>query len=177
MLKIQPLFIMTIFLLTGCTPAKTNKITSAIPQCLKSQSKCFVDSKFGKIEILFDQEKILTEIPFEIYLNLVEMSAVKDKIVKHKAEGKRLSYKIAKVKSHMEGKEMFMGRIPVFFSLSKQKEGMIAKTLLGSCSEEQMVWRLWLTVFFENNNASASHIEDKESLQKTFFIDFSSTRS
>lgn len=176
MLKIQPLFLMTIFLLVACSPASKDKVESTAPQCLKSQSKCFVETKFGRVEILFNQEKVLTEIPFKIYLKVAQINKAKEHVVKAEHEVNKLSYKISQVKSYMEGREMFMGKIPVFFSSSKQGKVMIAETLLGSCSAEKMVWRLWFTLFFENNNASISNIEDKESLQETFFIDFTSSR-
>lgn len=173
MFKIQPLLLMLFFGLIACSPEKTDKISAIVPHCLKSQSKCFIETKFGRIEVLFNQEKVLTERPFKIYLNVTEISDTKGNKDITETEEKEPRYKISKVKSYMEGKEMFMGKIPVFFSSSKQEEVMIAETLLGSCSEDKMVWRLWLTVFFENKRANNKEIKN---LQETLFIDFTSNR-
>ncbi len=159
MLKIQTVTLLFLLTLLACTPVKKNKLTVLPPQCLASQSKCSIETQFGHIDVLFNRNKILTEVPFSIYLKLVN-----DEILNE--------YKILQVKAYMEGKEMFMGKIPVFFSHVEQKNTLVAETLLGSCSEEQMVWRLWLTVFFEEET-------DKKStgnLQETFFIDFTSSR-
>ena len=76
---------------------------------------------------------------------------------------------------------MFMGKIPVMFSPSGQDNMMVTEALLGSCSQKQMVWRLWLTVLFEINNQSTTDNAVKESYpndinQETFFIDFTSNR-
>lgn len=184
MLKIHTLFATIIFLLIACTPVTKKKPLVVPPQCLKSQSKCFIETEFGLIEILFNQEKILTEVPFKIYLNLVKGDLDKDHLFQDDLTENELvkkiptvpRFQISKIKSYMEGKEMFMGKIPVMFQLTTQENALVAETLLGSCSEEQMVWRLWLTVFFEKLDGSISDISNKERHQKTFFIDFTSSR-
>jgi len=176
MLKIHTLFFMVIFILIGCFPVENKKNLSTSPQCLKSQSNCLVETKFGKVEILFNQEKILTELPFQIYLKMAALSNANDIVSEGRSAGgeSKLSHEILKVNSYIEGREMFMGKIPVFFSPLEHNEGMFAETLLGSCSQDKMVWRLWLTVFFENNEINSKI--DKGSLQETFFIDFTSSR-
>ena len=65
---------------------------------------------------------------------------------------------------------MFMGKIPLFFN--RQLEGdedysFIAETMLGSCSEDRMTWRIWITLEMIDVNYKD---------QKTFFIDVDSTR-
>jgi hypothetical protein len=74
------------------------------------------------------------------------------------------------VVGYMEGKTMFMGKIPLFFNKEVKKNSayFLAQTMLGSCSEDKMIWRLWLTI--ENKVASKSKVPT------TFFIDFHSTR-
>jgi len=175
MLKIYTLFAATIFILIACTPSKKNTTVSVEPQCIKSQSKCSVETKFGKVNILFNKDKVFTEDPFNIYLMLEDKYLVKERLVKNKEPN--VKYNISSVKGYMEGQEMFMGKIPVMFSPFRQENLMVAETLLGSCSKEKMVWRLWLTVFFETNNGNTTDNKQKDADQKTFFIDFISSRS
>ena len=59
--------------------------------------------------------------------------------------------------------DMFMGKVPVFFETMSKENVFVAESLLANCSEEQMVWRLWITV-------------ELESKAKTFFVDFTSKR-
>jgi hypothetical protein len=180
MFKIYTLFMVIIVNLAACIPAKNNQTTYTVPQCLKSQSQCVVQTKYGKVEVLFNRDNVLTETPFNIYLKLDKLDKLEEKNVikapSNKATDAKLNYKIAQIKSYMEGKEMFMGKIPVFFAPSAQDNILVAQTLLGSCAKEQMVWRLWFTVFFEKINASTAEIQDKKSYQDTFFIDFTSNR-
>jgi hypothetical protein len=175
MLKIYTLLTIIIVTLIACTPSKKSPSLPVEPQCLKNQSKCAVETQFGKVNILFDKDKVLTEDPFNIYLMLEETNSVKERVVKNKKP--KVKYKIFKINSYMEGKEMFMGKIPIVFSPSRQKNVMVAKTLLGSCSEEKMVWRLWLTVFFDIDNENITNNKQKDVYQETFFIDFISSRS
>ena len=163
MAKFYPVFFLFLSMLTACTPAIKKTPVTVIPQCLESQSQCVVETQFGKIEVLFNRNKILTEVPFTIYLKFINEDSAK-------------AYKIAQVKAYMEGKEMFMGKIPVFFSVTEQKNTLMAETLLGSCSEEQMVWRLWLTVSSEEQLNNKEEASDKKSAEETFFIDFNSSR-
>jgi hypothetical protein len=104
---------------------------------------------------------VLTELPFNIRVEFKKDQLLNDKI---RSEN---SYTIV---GYMEGKTMFMGKIPLLFT-DKAKNTppyFIAQTMLGSCSEDNMTWRLWLTI--ENKVAS------KSNGSTTFFIDFDSTR-
>jgi hypothetical protein len=125
--------------------------------CLTSQNKCEVKSEFGRFIIKFSgealQERIKTELPFQIQLELDATNAVSQ---------------LMSVSSYLEGKTMFMGKIPVFFEIDKNSNNtLIAESLLASCSEEVMTWRLWLQVEI---------ITDGEVGQQNFFIDFDSQR-
>ena len=76
------------------------------------------------------------------------------------------------VVGYIEGKTMFMGKIPLFFNHQLQNNEhnqFIAETMLGSCSEDSMIWRLWLTLEMADVN-NKKH-------QTTFFVDVESTRS
>ncbi len=161
MIKIV-IVILFAFHILGCEPVPlaANKIKpqQQVPfTCLSSQSQCEINSEFGYFKIQFsgeiEQGRIKTEMPFQIKL---------------KYDAKNEKYKLNKVSSYLEGKSMFMGKIPVFFQ-SDEKTGniMIAETLLASCSEELMSWRLWLQLDII--------FEDKIK-QQTMFVDFESKR-
>lgn len=125
--------------------------------CLASQSECEVNTDFGRYTVQFsennDQGNITTEHPFTIKLTFVKNNK---------------NYQLKKVISYLEGKDMFMGKIPVFFqSNEKTPNSMIAETLLANCSEEVMTWRLWFQVDIVVEGASQ---------QQIFFIDFDSQR-
>ena len=45
------------------------------------------------------------------------------------------------IEAKIVGKSMFMGRIPVFFKTEKEG-GFSAKTLVGACTSDKMVWTL-----------------------------------
>jgi hypothetical protein len=161
MIKIA-IIILFIFTILACNPiqqASQNK--EAQPKspflCLASQSRCEVSTDSGVFIIEFSGQinggKIKTELPFEIKLTL--KTKMKDSTLKN-------------VSSYLEGKTMFMGKIPVFFQMGEQrKNSIIAESLLVSCSEEVMVWRLWFTVDIEQAD---------QIIKQDFFIDFDSKR-
>jgi hypothetical protein len=130
-------------------------------ECLTSQSICEAKTIFGKISVKFNVGKVLTEHPFSIRVELK-----KDHLLNDNFSPKDL-YSVV---GYMEGKTMFMGKIPLFFSedITTEQNYFVAETMLGSCSENNMVWRLWLTVEKKSEN------NDKQ--QTSFFIDFQSSR-
>jgi len=159
-------FVVTMFVITmllnviSCKPmtnadTKKRQVSHSFA-CIASQHACEKTTGLGDFTVQFSGElaqgKLKTELPFYIRL---------------KFKGAKNSYKLQKVESFMEGKDMFMGKVPVFFNVSSDNNAFIAKTLLASCSEEVMTWRLWFTV---NIN-----IEDNIKQQR-FFIDFDSQR-
>lgn len=154
--------ILFIFNLLACEPIEQASKYGEIQKktlftCLASQSQCEVNSEFGRFTIQFSgqdlQERIKTELPFQIQLML---------------EATNDAYKLKSVSSYLEGKTMFMGKIPVFFEIDKNStNSMYAKSLLANCSEEVMTWRLWFQV--EITTDSVVH-------QQVFFIDFDSQR-
>jgi len=105
--------ILFIFNLLACEPieqaSKYGEIQKqTLFKCLASQSQCEVNSEFGRFIIQFSgqalQERIKTELPFQIQLML---------------EATNDAYKLKSVSSYLEGKTMFMGKIPVFFEIDK----------------------------------------------------------
>ena len=147
-------------ILSGCDIDNDQQDGNVPFQCLTSQSVCEVDTKLGTFLVKFNTEKVLTELPFKI---LVEF---KNKASKNKKARSQTLFKIA---GYMEGKTMFMGKIPLFFTESvTSSPHYIAETMLGSCSEDVMTWRLWLTIEKKGINGQAE--------QSSFFVDFNSTR-
>lgn len=135
-----------IFLLSGCLP-KNQQSTFIEPHCLVSQSQCQIKTEIGAFDILFNVDTVITENEFNI-------------IVKSYSLNEDLE-----IKGFLEGREMFMGKIPLFFKKSNE-QSFITSTMLGSCSEEEMIWRMWLTVTDKLNNDQTHK----------FFIDFKSHR-
>jgi hypothetical protein len=124
-------------------------------QCLEHQSSCYLDVANGRVEILFDVNRIIAEDAFNISINYHGISAIKT------------------ITGYMEGVNMFMGKIPLFLEQTiepKKIASLNVKTpavtkltnkdrlqifqgemLVGSCSAKKMTWRVWLTFTTEDN--------------------------
>jgi len=154
----------------GCSQDK-NEPEAIIPfQCISDQSRCEVITEFGTVLVKFNVEKVLTELPFSILVEFKESSLLANEI-NQKDKQKKKHYENLKVLGYMEGKTMFMGKIPLFFDNQledKKHNQFIAETMLGSCSEDRMTWRIWITLEMNDVNNEKEHT--------TFFIDFPSTR-
>lgn len=158
MIKFFIIFL-SVFSLFSCKPVESNLVKKAPEQpftCLSSQSNCLLDTELGQFTIEFsgavDKGRLKTELPFQIQLQF----SSSDK-----------SHQLDRVSSYLEGKTMFMGKVPVFFEASATENIMNANTLLASCSEEVMTWRLFLTIEIVANN---------EVQKQSLFIDFDSIR-
>ena len=154
--------ILFIFNLFACNPIQqASQKKSTQPQspftCLDSQSSCAVSTDFGTFIIEFsgqvDMGKVKTELPFQIKLIF---------------DGVDENFQLKNVSSYLEGKSMFMGKIPVFFQMTEESSNTTtAQTLLASCSDEVMTWRLWFIVELEQAD---------QIMKQNFFIDFDSKR-
>lgn len=163
MLKIV-IVIIFIFNLLACEPVQQQAFKKDNQQhkinftCLSTQTQCDIDSEFGRFTIQFSgqitQGRIKTELPFQIKLMLYRA---------------KQGHKVTKVSSYLEGKSMFMGKVPVFFQLDEKSANItIADTLLASCSEDIMTWRLWFQI--------EMLVDNDKTKQQEFFIDFDSQR-
>jgi len=148
-----------IFNMLACKPVEKNsaqQIQKYPFSCLSSQSRCLVETELGQISITFsglvEQGKLKTELPFQIQLQF---------------EPRDKNHQLTTIESYLEGRTMFMGKVPVFFEQSPIKNKAKAETLLASCSEAVMTWRLWLTIDVS--------VGDKVK-QQSLFIDFDSQR-
>lgn len=174
--------ILLFFSLLACKPASqptqvNNKPIPVSFVCLTSQSQCEVETHYGVFSIQFSaeqqQDKIKTELPFSIQLTFNSANS---------------KFQLKNIASFLEGKTMFMGKIPVFFEIRSIDQNVdiskvdnskidnsqidtnntfIAESLLASCSEEIMTWKLWFNVEI---------LADGVSQQQDFFIEFDSER-
>ncbi|MBU2870836.1 hypothetical protein KO502_09000 [Colwellia sp. E2M01] len=166
------------FACSACNPVgeqKTNThVSELLPQCISSQSQCDIVTEIGSFNVKFAQVRpnnevvndIKTESPFVIELSFLATPLIEN-IDKEESLPVQVDKPNVTIKAHLEGRDMFMGKIPIFFeqnSKSDVGERYSAESLLGSCSEEEMIWRLWLTV-------------EREGMSQTFFVDFTSQRS
>ncbi len=153
------LILVCVFNILACKPVEEksleNKQTYPF-SCLSSQSNCLFDTELGQFSVEFsgltEQGKLKTELPFQIQLQF---------------EPRDKNHQLMAIESYLEGKTMFMGKVPVFFEQGAIKNNAKAETLLASCSEEVMTWRLWLTIEITTSAAVT---------QQSFFIDFDSKR-
>ncbi len=146
-----------LLLISACMPvsenSSANNASALVALCIESQSQCEINTEFAHFKVKFSQhqlsDKVKTELPFFIELTPIsQQSPIQS---------------ITKVSAYLEGRDMFMGKVPVFFEPTDEGSVYLAESLLANCSEEQMVWRLWITV----------ELIDKK---QTFFVDFTSQR-
>ncbi|GLX80270.1 hypothetical protein tinsulaeT_36100 [Thalassotalea insulae] len=147
-INIVKLFIVSSFLFAGCSPAPKLASSYVSPQCINGQSQCQFDSTFGQFHLLFNVDKVTGEQEFQI---IIQGDGLPDNLT---------------VNAYLEGKSMYMGKIPLFFRYDAQQHHYVSDAILGSCSEPKMIWQLVLTLADAANNKS-----------QTFFTDFQSYRS
>lgn len=166
--------------LTACKPVEEpsnkNKPMPINPKCIASQSQCEIGNDFLKFSVKFSQQqlgdKIKTELP--VYIELTELSKESSEETVSLNDEKLTNNQSAipnsspsdstiKLSAYLEGRDMFMGKVPVFFDKKQEQNLYLAESLLASCTEEEMVWRLWITA-------------EKEGETQTLFIDFTSKR-
>lgn len=121
--------------INGCTNADKVPMATIEPRCMEFQEKCEI--KFGENALLvqFDVEELKPEQAFNIYL-------------KNSLSNEDIEYS-----GYMEGVNMYMGKIPLFFdrldtNISK------AEVMLGSCSTSKMIWRIWLIIKNKTTNTT-----------------------
>ncbi|WP_440877280.1 hypothetical protein [Thalassotalea sp. PLHSN55] len=135
--------------MTGCKPSVEQPSLYVEPACLAEQNICRVTTPIAEFEVRFNVKKVRAEIPFEIVI--VSQESIED----------------LQFNAHLEGKDMFMGKVPVFFqSLEDDNNVVKASTLLASCSEDVMTWQLVLTVSSDQQSEQSA----------TVFVEFDSSR-
>ena len=115
---------------TACENKSSTDTHLTHPQCIDSQSSCNMTLENYSVDLAFDQLKLKAENPFTLHL-LTKGSLPKN----------------LTLSGHIEGENMYMGKIPLFFEPTSQ--GFSAKSMLGSCSEKKMRWRFYIHATFE----------------------------
>lgn len=130
-------------------------------QCLENQSSCHETLDVGDFSVTFSQAKLIAELPF-----ILKVDA-------------KTNEKVVSITGFMEGKDMFMGKVPVIFGQPHVLENIqatefkfqtsyTAETMVAACVEPEMRWIVWLTVITENLNG--------EQLKRSFPIEFDAYR-
>lgn len=115
-----------ILFICGCNKSVDQKESASLPVCQDFQSSCTLTLGDSRFEIVFDKIKLRPEQPFTLYLST----------------NNRFSQN--NISGYLEGVNMYMGKIPLFFEPTQSKNQLKAKSMFGSCSEKQMIWRLWV---------------------------------
>ena len=121
--------------LLGCDfsgSTTTPKVSQSRTEC-KSDAPCIFANQ---VKVWLSEETLSPETPFSIYAQLpagVIITAAK-----------------------LEGVTMYMGYIPVQFK--NQGSVWVANTMVGICSEKNMVWKLILTTV-DTNTATSENVE------------------
>lgn len=113
------LFLPLLILLAGCTDAPSTEANHPVDPslCQFSKGACTV----GTVALTLVPAHAPSEQPLDLALALPEGHQV--------------------INARIEGRDMFMGIIPVRFSPQGQ-----AEVIYGSCSSNYMVWRLFVTI-------------------------------
>ena len=117
---------------SGSTSTSTAKVSQSQTEC-KNNTPCIFANQ---IKVWLSEETLSPETPFSIYAKLpagVTITAAK-----------------------LEGVTMYMGYIPVQFT--KHSNIWLANTMVGICSEQNMVWKLVLTTV-DTKTATSENVE------------------
>jgi hypothetical protein len=139
-----------IFCITGCeqkmSSPMSNTTKTISPSCLSWQNNCSLSINDHQLLVLFGVKNIEPEEAFNIYLQGDD------------------TIKLRSITGHAEGVNMYMGKIPLFFTRSPSNpQKFTANSQFGSCSEPQMTWRLVLNI---------SYIDEQEQLVEVMrFVD------
>ena len=99
--------------------------------CHFNKNKCVQKTQFGSFTLQAEPKIIKSESNIDFVLTLPTDSKLKIS------------------KAWLEGKDMYMGRIPLFFQ--KGKKNYLANTLIGACTENSMVWQMHIELVDEQN--------------------------
>ncbi len=155
MSKVYYIIIFLLGTLFGCQPV-TNDVSEVDTFRCVNANPCRINTDVGTFIITFDTPMVITEESFSIKLSYQASPIILEK-----------ELKISAIDAFLEGKHMYMGKIPAFFHLTEQDQSFIAALLLGRCSASSMVWRLWISVSLMNKITNKPLVE-------SFHIDFTS---
>lgn len=137
---------------TACEKPIPNGVNYISPKCISAQSTCVIEQNLGSFTFLFNVDEIVSETPFNIHIQY---------------EGQ---YELVSAQGYIVGENMYMGKIPVLYTLDSNTNELVAQGLLGSCSEDVMSWKLHVNI----------ELKDKTSLelkQESLVLYFDSIRA
>lgn len=163
------LSLLTTLLLAACNPQDKSKIMlddkkTRTTTCIAQQSQCQFDLASGQVQVLFDVEKIVAEQSFNMVLNyrgvetLTKISGYLEGVdmfmgkiplfIDARAPEPWLNDKALndRTLANLESPTKNVSQMK-----QEKRQVFHAEILVGSCSAEQMTWRIWLT-FTTNNN-------------------------
>ncbi|MBA6339793.1 hypothetical protein H4J59_02040 [Colwellia sp. MB02u-10] len=161
-------------LLTACSPQDKGNTTVDVQsirtaQCIAQQSQCQFDLAGGQVQVLFTVDRIVAEQEFNMVLNyqgpqaLTSVSGylegvnmymgkiplfIEEDFPNNKMNNKKLDnvkpekMDITQLKIDNEFDSTFDS---TFESETASKQVFKTEVLVGSCSAEEMTWRIWLT--------------------------------
>ena len=155
MSKVYYIIIFLLGTLFGCQPV-TNDVSEVDTLRCVNANPCRINTDVGTFIITFDTPMVITEESFSIKLSYQASPIILEK-----------ELKISAIDAFLEGKHMYMGKIPALFHLTEQDQSFAATLLLGRCSASSMVWRLSISVRLMNKITNKPLVE-------SFHIDFTS---
>jgi hypothetical protein len=154
-------FFTLFFSLFGCNPNKKNvddlSISEIQPKCINTLTPCLRSTSSGDFSISMNQEKITPEQPFQIHINY---------------QGKR---KIVALSGYISGKNMYMGKIPLFFK-SQVENHFVTETMLGMCSEPHMYWNIEIVAEYADKNVNSVQTDQESIPIEKLHFEFESER-
>lgn len=133
-----------ISLLSACQPSDKLVQNLPTPICIDSQSHCEVNTPLGRFIITFNQASPQAETPFELHVEY---------------QG---NYRVVNLSGYLEGIDMFMGKIPLFFNenikMESENSHFIAQAMFGACSLDQMKWQIIVIADIEHNESTEQQI-------------------
>lgn len=107
-------------------------------QCIADQSQCQFDLAQAKVRVLFDGDRIVAEQPFNIMLEYRGTETLKA------------------ISGYLEGVDMYMGKIPLFFDVPVSSGAISTNKLIASKTAE-----------VKSTASSSAKISAGKTLQKT----------
>jgi len=168
------LTVLTTMLLTACSPQEKSKIILADKKtrdlkCIALQSHCQFDLASGQVQVLFDVDKIVAEQSFNMVLNYrgaktltkisgylegVDMFMGKIPLFIDSLAPEAFFSDQALNDQALNDKTLVNSTLPTkaLAQMKRENQQMFqAEVLVGSCSAEQMIWRIWLSFSFSDN--------------------------
>ncbi|MGJ8693460.1 MAG: hypothetical protein ACSHW0_13375 [Thalassotalea sp.] len=125
-------------LMIGCEKSPLVGEQVIVPHCTDYQSVCQLTIGEYNFKVNFNQNQLQAEVPFKFYLT--------------SSDNLPPDFKLS---GYIEGVNMYMGKIPLFVEISANE--IVAESMFGSCSEAEMVWRIYLNVSYSVNQKMQEH--------------------